>query len=102
MEIDYINLLIGFLCIIPAIEFFKRKGGMSMRFDLLQHMLASYGIQLTLYIITDSLLWSIGLCLAIGIGKEIFDYFVKGLFDRDDLYADIVGALAGVGVIWVF
>ena len=38
---------------------------------------------------------AITVTIIIGIGKEVYDYFDYGLFDKKDLLADCVGAMTG-------
>lgn len=38
---------------------------------------------------------AVTITILIGIGKEVYDYFDYGLFDRKDLLADCVGAVTG-------
>lgn len=38
---------------------------------------------------------AVTITILVGIGKEVYDYFDYGLFDKKDLLADCVGAVTG-------
>lgn len=46
--------------------------------------------------------WSIGTAVATGVGKELYDWKDYGLFSWSDIVADVLGVLAGVGIILIF
>ena len=38
---------------------------------------------------------AVAVTVIIGVGKEVYDYFDYGLFDKKDLLADCIGAVTG-------
>lgn len=68
--------------------------------DKLLHFLCCFGIALVLYPLIGW--WSIGTAVASGVWKELYDLHDYGLFSWWDIVADILGVLAGVGIILIF
>jgi len=63
--------------------------------DKLLHFLVSYGVGLTLIILTKEKLLSLFVILIIGLGKEVLDSKQeKNFFSFEDMVANIAGIIA--------
>ena len=71
-----------------------------MQKDKLYHFGVSFAITLILSFIIGYL-WAVVLTVAIGVGKELWDYFVKDNFSKAELYADTVGIFFGLVVFTI-
>ena len=78
-------------------SFFKQK-------DKQLHMLGSAILTIVAYLLVKSLSYAVIGTLAIGIVKEIYDYFhpKKHTADIKDIFADMIGITIASLVIWLF
>lgn len=71
-----------------------------MKIDKIYHFAASYALILTANLVFP-LLQAAAIAFAVGIIKELFDYFDYGRFDFHDLLADSAGVTAGAVLIFL-
>lgn len=70
-----------------------------MPLDKKLHFSVCLGICLLLYPLIGW--WSIGTAIAMGVGKELYDWRDYGLFSWGDILADMAGIVAAVIVITI-